>query len=221
MPANAKLLPLLASVALAMGLAACGGGRTQVAAVCPDSGIIHGLDRMYAEDAAGNEVSVALENIDGVCSHSGNRLSLDMSIDLVVDAGPGTSIPYFVVVSDPTGQVLDKVGFVATVPADATTRPLRLRERLVQEVSEVPIGSSAAFTVLFGLDLPPRHRPPAAPLALRKDAGRQRLQAPHRNFAPVFPRQAPPQKYRWAWGGSSSPHLLPEIKPPGCARRSP
>jgi len=127
----------------------------QSAAVCPDSGIIHGLDRMYGEDANGREITVALENIDGVCTHSGNQLSLEMTIDLVVEAAPGTTIPYFVVTADPAGAVLDKTFFVATVPSEPTTGPLRIRERLVQEVNEVASGTSAGYAILFGLDPPP------------------------------------------------------------------
>jgi hypothetical protein len=144
---------LALAVAATAGLAACGGSR-DVAAVCPDSAIIHGLDRMYGEDAAGNAVSVTMENIDGLCTYADNRLSLDMSVDLVVDAPPGTSIPYFVVISDPAGALLDKVTFVVTVPADAPNGPVRLRETLVQQIDSVAAGTSASYGVLFGLDLP-------------------------------------------------------------------
>ncbi len=149
LPAAAAAL-LLALVAVQ----ACSGNRS-VAAVCPSSAIIHGLDRLYGEAPTGDEISVSLENIDGVCTHSGTTLSLDMSIDIVVDAPPGTTIPYFVAVSDPAGEVLDKVGFTAVVPADAGGGPIRLREQLYQEVGGVASGTSARYGILFGLDLPP------------------------------------------------------------------
>ena len=147
------ILVPLTCLALAV-IAGCSRGE-QVAAVCPDSAIIHGLDRLYGEDAAGREVTVTLENIDGLCTHSGDQLSLDMSLDLVVEAAPGTSIPYFVVIADPAGEVLDKAYFVATVPNEASTSPVRLREQLFQEVKGVAAGTSARYSVLFGLDLPP------------------------------------------------------------------
>ncbi len=147
------LLPLVTCLALVV-VAGC-SGSDRVTAVCPDSAIIHGLDRMYGEDAAGREISVTLENIDGLCTHGGNQLSLDMSVDLVVEAAPGTTIPYFVVITDPAGEVLDKTNFTATVPGDVATGPVRLRERLVQEVNGVAAGTSAGYAVLFGLDLPP------------------------------------------------------------------
>jgi hypothetical protein len=152
MPPRLLALPTVI-VVLLFALQACSRERA-VVAVCPDSAIIHGLDRMYGEDQAGRAVSVLLENIDGTCSLSGTRLSLDMSIDLVVEAPPGTAIPYFVAISDPAGTLLDKVAFVATVPADVPAGPLRLRERLVQEVDGVASGTSARYGILFGLDLP-------------------------------------------------------------------
>jgi hypothetical protein len=146
------LLPLSC---LALVLVAGCSRNERVAAVCPDSAIIHGLDRLYGADAAGREVTVTLENIDGLCTHSGTQLSLDMSVDLVVEAPPGTNIPYFVVIEDPAGEVLDKTYFVATVPNEAVASPIRLREQLVQEVNGVAAGTSAGYSVLFGLDLPP------------------------------------------------------------------
>jgi len=141
------------ALAAALLLAAC-SGRSNVAAVCPESGIIHGLDRAVLGDGAAAS-RVNLENIDGLCTYADGRLSLEMTVDIVTDAPPGTAIPYFLVITDPAGEVLDKVGFTATVPADATSRPVRLREQLQQEISDVAAGTSAAHSLLFGLDLPP------------------------------------------------------------------
>lgn len=148
--------PLFAT-GLALALALIGGcsGGERVTAVCPESAIIHGLDRMHGEDATGRAIDVTLENIDGLCTYDGDRLSLDMSFDLVVEAAPGTDIPYFVVIADPSGELLDKSTFIATVPGEPETSPLRLRERLVQEVGGVAAGTSAGYAVFFGLDLPP------------------------------------------------------------------
>lgn len=144
---------LAVALTLTAGLAACGSSR-QVTAICPDSGIIYGLDRLYGEDAAGNTVSVTMENIDGVCTYAGSRLSLEMSVDLVIEAPPGTTIPYFVVIADPAGTLLDKASFVASVPADAPDGAIRLRENLMQEIDGVASGTSAGYSILFGLDLP-------------------------------------------------------------------
>lgn len=147
-------LPLVACLALAIGLAACGRGQP-VSAICPQSGIIHGLDRLHAEAPGGGTVNATLENIDGVCTHGGGVLAVDMSIDVVIEAPAGTTIPYFVVITDPAGEILDKVPFAATVPADAAPGQLRLRERLYQEITNVSASDARAYTVLFGFDLPP------------------------------------------------------------------
>jgi hypothetical protein len=149
-----RATPLLLSCIAFAAIAGCGSNK-ETAAVCPDSGIIHGLDRMYGEDSAGREITVTLENIDGVCTYSGTQLDLEMTIDLVVEAAPGTTIPYFVVTADPAGEVLDKTLFVATVPVEQAAGPMRIRERLVQQVNDVADGTSARYSILFGLDLPP------------------------------------------------------------------
>lgn len=143
-------LTLLALPALA--LAGCSSSTTPPA-ICPESGIIHGLDRVarVAGDAA---IRANLENVDGICSLDGQVLKLEMTVDIVADAPAGTPIPYFVVITDPAGEVLDKAAFTATLPDPITSRPVRLREQLQQEITGVAPGTSADYAVLFGLELP-------------------------------------------------------------------
>ena len=109
---------LTASLLVAFSATACSSNNT-TAAVCPDSAIIHGLDRMFGETASGDEISVTLENIDGLCTYGGTELSMEMSVDLVVNAPPGTQVPYFVVIAGPAGDILDKSSFTAIVPPDS------------------------------------------------------------------------------------------------------
>lgn len=149
---NRRRIGLAAAIVLV--LAGCGGNRS-TAAVCPESGIIHGLDRLVQRTADGGELRVYLENIDGLCTYERGVLTLDMSVDIVADAPPGTTIPYFVVITDAAGELLDKAEFTATVPADAGSRPVRLREQLQQRISDVAEGTASRHSVLFGLDLPP------------------------------------------------------------------
>lgn len=149
------LRPVLAASLLVMlSATACSSNRS-AAAVCPESAIIHGLDRMFGETASGDEISVTLENIDGLCTYGGTELSMEMSVDLVVNAPPGTVVPYFVVIAGPTGDILDKSSFTATVPPESPTRPVRLRETFSQQVTGVDSGTSSAYAIYFGLDLPP------------------------------------------------------------------
>jgi hypothetical protein len=154
MPSRALRPALAISLLVALSATACSGNRS-AAAVCPDSAIIHGLDRMFGETANGDEVSVTLENIDGLCTYGGTELSMEMSVDLVVNAPPGTQVPYFVVIADPDGAILDKSTFTAVVPLDAPARPVRLREAFTQQISGVADGTSSAYAIYFGLDLPP------------------------------------------------------------------
>lgn len=149
------LLPILAiGLLTALSATAC-TSNSPTAAVCPDSAIIHGLDRMFGETGSGDEISVTLENIDGLCTYGGTELSMEMSVDLVVNAPPGTEVPYFVVIASPAGDILDKSSFTAIVPPDAATRPVRLREAFTQEINGVVNGTSSAYAIYFGLDLPP------------------------------------------------------------------
>ena len=149
------LRPVLgAALLVALSATACTSNNS-TAAVCPDSAIIHGLDRMFGETARGDEISVTLENIDGLCTYGGTELSMEMSVDLVVNAPPGTEIPYFVVIASPGGDILDKSSFTAIVPPDAPTRPVRLREAFIQKINGVVTGTSSAYAIYFGLDLPP------------------------------------------------------------------
>lgn len=143
---------LAASLLIALTASACSSNRT-AAAVCPDSAIIYGLDRMIGQTVNGEPTTVTLKNIDGLCTYGGEELSMDMSVDLVVNAPPGTSIPYFVVIASPTGDILDKVSFSASVPPDSPT-PVRLREQFTQQVKGVASGTSSAYSIYFGLDLP-------------------------------------------------------------------
>lgn len=145
---------LYAGLLVALAATACSSNRS-TAAVCPDSAIIHGLDRMFGQTASGDDIMVTLENIDGLCTYGDNELSMEMSVDVVVNAPPGTSVPYFVVIASPAGDILDKASFTATVPPDSAVGPVRLREQFTQQINGVASGTSSAYTIYFGLDLPP------------------------------------------------------------------
>ncbi len=110
---------------------------------------------MVGQSASGDDIMVTLENIDGLCTYGGNELNMEMSVDLVVNAPPGTLVPYFVVIASPAGEILDKASFTATVPPDAAAGPVRLREQFTQQITGVANGTPSAYAIYFGLDLPP------------------------------------------------------------------
>ncbi len=147
-------LPLAAVLLPALLLGGC-VGKTEEAAVCPDSAIIHGLDRFNGTDDKGQEIVATIENIDGLCQLQGETLDLDISFDIVVNGPEGTPITYFVVLADPSGNVIEKASFATAVPAGAGDGTVRLREQLKQRVQDVAAGTSASYSILIGFDLPP------------------------------------------------------------------
>ena len=151
-PLSKSLLPaLLPGLLLLAGCA----GKTEEAAVCPSSAIIYGLDRMSATDKEGRPITASIENIDGLCQLQGETLDLDISFDIVVTAPEATPLDYFVVLADPAGNVIEKASFTTAVPAGTGGGKVRLREQLSQQVEDVAPGTSADYSILIGVDLPP------------------------------------------------------------------
>ncbi|MEZ5906808.1 MAG: hypothetical protein R3C69_17505 [Geminicoccaceae bacterium] len=149
-------LPTPAALLLPVLLLGAGcAGKTEEAAVCPDSAIIYGLDRFNGTDANGQEITATIENIDGLCQLQGETLNLDISFDILVDGPEGTPISYFVVLADPAGNVIEKASFATAVPAGTGDGTVRLREQLKQRVQDVAAGTSANYSILIGFDLPP------------------------------------------------------------------
>jgi hypothetical protein len=156
MAAMRGALPLPTALLLPILLFGVGcAGKTEEAAVCPDSAIIYGLDRFNGTDANGQKIVANIENIDGLCQLQGETLDLDISFDIVVDGPEGTPITYFVVLADPAGNVIEKASFATAVPAGAGDGSVRLREQLEQRVQNVVAGTSADYSILIGFDLPP------------------------------------------------------------------
>lgn len=153
--------PSLALLLLA-GLAACGGGGPEpVADLCPRVAIINGLDSLErrAPDGSGAVVyRAALENIDGRCLAQGDDLQVDIALDLVVQPRPGLAnreleIPYFVAVSAPNGDVLDRQDYVARVTLPPGARSGGVTETFSQRFVGRAQGA-AGHQVLFGFALP-------------------------------------------------------------------
>lgn len=145
--------PLAALLFPALLLGGC-VGKTEEATVCPDSAIIYGLDRLTGT-VDGQAIEANIENIDGLCQLQDETLDLDISFDIVVDGPEGTPITYFVVLADPSGNVIEKASFATAVPAGSGDGAVRLREQLKQRVQNVAAGTSANYSILIGFDLPP------------------------------------------------------------------
>lgn len=144
-------------------LAGCGGGGPEpVADLCPRVAIINGLDSLErrATDGSGAVAyRAALENIDGRCVAQGNDLRVDIAIDVVVQPGPGLAgreveIPYFVAVSAPNGDVLDRQDYVARVTLAPGARSSGVTETFTERFIGRAEEGAVGYQVLFGFALP-------------------------------------------------------------------
>jgi hypothetical protein len=148
---------------LTVGLAACGAGRDgPPAALCPRVAIINGLESLERPMPDGSgEIAyrAALENIDGRCRPEDGDLLVDIVIDVVVNPGQGfeerlVELPYFVAVSAPNGDVLDRQDFVAKINLAPGARSSGITETFSQRFAGLEEGA-AGYQVLFGFALPP------------------------------------------------------------------
>jgi hypothetical protein len=154
-----RRLALIAVAVLPMG---CTGGEEPAAPLCPRVAIISGLESLEraATDGSGEiAYRAALESIDGRCRPDGDDLAVDITIDVVVQPGPDLTdrlieLPYFVAVSAPNGDVLDRQDFVARVTLAPGVRSGGVTETFSQRFLGQEQGASG-YQVLFGFTLPP------------------------------------------------------------------
>jgi hypothetical protein len=152
-----------AVAATALAAAGCTGGSDgpPPPPLCPDVAIINGLERFerQATDGSGElAYRAAMENIDGGCRPEGDDLLVDIRIDLVAQPGPAApgstiDLPYFVAVSRPGGELVDRQDFVARVPLTPGARSAGVTETFTQRFVGLAEGA-ADHQVLFGFALP-------------------------------------------------------------------
>ena len=110
--------------ALALTLAACGGGTPEVSYVCPQPFTVQDAERLtHFQDGPGRDPrDIAYEaSIVGSatkCSLSRNRVDVTLFLRVSVSAGPSasaarTSVPYFVRVLDSANNVVQSQDFSA------------------------------------------------------------------------------------------------------------
>ena len=143
-------------------LAACGGGSSPPPApLCPDVGIINGLEDLQDPPAAGDAAiayRAALENLDGGCRVDGDDLVVEIALDVIVQPGPVFAsglieLPYFVAVSAPDGSIIDRQDFVARVSVPSGARRGGVTETFGQRFVGRAAGASD-YQVMFGFSLP-------------------------------------------------------------------
>jgi hypothetical protein len=160
-PASARLA-LAAALAVAAGAGCSGGGDQEPPApLCPEVAIINGLESFERQGTDGSgelAYRVAMENIDGACRAEGEDLVVDIRIDLVAQPGPALAsgtleLPYFVSVSRPDGEVIDRQDFVGRVAVPPGARSAGVTETFTQRFVGLAAGA-ADYQVLFGFALP-------------------------------------------------------------------
>ncbi|MEK0083339.1 hypothetical protein [Benzoatithermus flavus] len=161
MKARAPLVLLLAAGALA-GCTSTRSAAAPAASLCPRVAIINGLGSLEqpAADGSGEPAyRAALENIDGSCRPDGNDLAVDIAVDVTVQPGPALrnggriEVPYFVAVSAPNGDVLDRQDYVAKIDLAPGARRGGVTETFSQRFVGQKQGA-AGYQVLFGFTLP-------------------------------------------------------------------
>lgn len=141
--------------------AGCTGGN-EAPLACPRPAIINGLQSLERHAGGGGgplAYRAALENIGGSCAAVGGDLLINLSVDVVVEPGPAApggvvEVPYFIAVSSPTGDVVDRQDFIARIELPRGTRRAGSSEKFTQRF--VGLGTGApGYRVLAGFALPP------------------------------------------------------------------
>lgn len=149
------------TAALAVLGGCTGGDGPPPPALCPEVGIIDGLqsfERPAADGSGELGYHAAMENVDGACRPEQGDLVVEMAIDLVVRPGTavgGTTLelPYFVAISRPDGEVIDRQDFVGRVSVPRGARRAGTTETFSQRFVGLAQGV-AGYQVMFGFALP-------------------------------------------------------------------
>jgi hypothetical protein len=152
---------LLVLALLASAVAGCSSDSPPPPALCPDVGIINGLEDLeQPPNAPTGDLAyrAAMENLDGGCRAEGGDLVVEIALDLIVLSGPAmpggiVELPYFVAISAPGGQLLDRQDFVARVTVPSGARRGGVTETFSQRFVGRAAGASD-YQVLFGFALP-------------------------------------------------------------------
>ncbi len=131
---------------------------------CPETAIIHGLDRMRvhvpgSDPTDENMVFAAgLGNIQGRCNHTDDVLTISFSLDVSAVSGPKwdgqpAGVDYFVSVIGANDEVIDKTYFHADIPIQRQGAGTVIREAFEQKINDLSRADVGTASVLFGFQL--------------------------------------------------------------------
>jgi hypothetical protein len=177
---DAPLAARLASAVLlgALAVAGCAGDEPPAPRGCPRPAILAGLEtnsvfRSGASTgpAADLAYTVGMQGIAGGCTYEDEGLTVDLSVDILVEpgpayAGPSVAVPWFVAVAGPDGTVLDKQSFRANVAVEPGATRGGSRESVQQRFPGIGPDVGPGYRIYLGLTIP------------REEALRRRAQLP-------------------------------------------
>lgn len=164
LPHVARLTAHLVAAAALLALAACQSLTAGTYLNCPAVAFLGGAEHItqFNEGPGRGVVDIAVEadldNLGAECRFSAERVELDLSFDIVAVRGvdlqaAAVDVPFFVAVTDASGQVLVKTPFVASIPLAAGAAAATWTEELTQEILLTEGQRSRSFEVLIGFQL--------------------------------------------------------------------
>ena len=136
---------------------------------CPQVAIVEDLKNLTqfetpAQPSPGTKISsVSLANLESVCSLSDKTVAIDMSLTFDGQLGPKVSewktqsrsfaYPYFIAVTTPTGEILSKEVFAATLRYEAGETAIAQQEKIRQVIPLRPDTPPSSYEVLVGFQL--------------------------------------------------------------------
>lgn len=148
----------VAPLALAMMLAACGGGTPEIPVYCPTAFTVTDADRLtHFREGAGRDprdiaYEAALTGASTSCEARRGVVTVTLLMRISVAAGPSvapgtTSVPYFVRVLDGSGAVTQGQEFTADFRLNASNPRGASQEELTLRVPE----GGAGYRIAVGL----------------------------------------------------------------------
>lgn len=152
-------------LALALALAGCSRSEpVRQGSVCPQPAILAGLESTTAfrgGATSGPEsdllYSAAMQNIGGGCVYD-DGLTVDLTIDLVVEPGPAFAggpviLPWFVAVADNAGTIIDKTMMSSTIQVPPGAARAGTREAIQQRFAGLAPDVGSGYRLYLGLDI--------------------------------------------------------------------
>lgn len=155
-----KTRSVLAPIALAMAvpLAACGGGSAEIPVYCPTAFTVQDADRLtHFREGAGRDprdiaYEAALSGASTSCEARRGVVTVTLLMRISAAAGPSvapgtTSVPYFVRLLDPSGAVAQGQEFTADFRLTAGNPRATSQEELTLRVPD----GAAGYRIAVGL----------------------------------------------------------------------